>query len=85
MACIGLGNIDKNLIPIIVGCIFCFLNRLINQFEGTLLFKNPIITNFFDSFSRFLAVIPYIILKKRSKKINNRELQNINNDSIISL
>ena len=86
MSCIGLGKIDKNLIPIIVGCIFCFLNRLINQYDKTLLFKNPIITNFFDSFSRFLAVIPYIILKIRSKRINNKNIQNINNNnSFISL
>ena len=82
MAYISLGNIDKSLIPIIIGCIVCFLNRLLNQYDGTLLFKNLILTNIYISFSRFLAVIPYIILKRRSKHIQNNDLKSTKSDFI---
>ena len=69
MAFIGLGKINTNLIPIIIGCIFCFLNRLLNQYEGTKLFENVMLTNIFISFSDIFTIIPYIIFKIRSKKI----------------
>ena len=59
MAFISLGKIDKNLIPIIIGCIICFLDRLLEQYEGTLLFTNAILTNLFISFSRIFALIPF--------------------------
>ena len=75
MAFIGLGKIDKNLIPIIIGCVFCFLNRIINQYDGTLLFENIIITNIFIAFSDLFTIIPYLILKKRSKKIKDSDIQ----------
>ena len=61
MAFIGLGKINTNLIPIIIGCIFCFLNRLLNQYEGTKLFENVMLTNIFISFSDIFTIIPYII------------------------
>ena len=77
MAFIGLGKINTNLIPIIIGCIFCFVNRLLNQYEDTLLFKNVMLTNIFISFSDLFTIIPYIIFKIRSKKVykpENKEL-----------
>ena len=77
MAFIGLGKINSNLIPIIIGCIFCFLNRLLNQYEGTKLFENVMLTNIFISFSDIFTIIPYIIFKIRSKKVykpENKEL-----------
>ena len=77
MAFIGLGKINTNLIPIIIGCIFCFLNRLLNQYEGTKLFENVMLTNIFISFSDIFTIIPYIIFKIRSKKVykpENKEL-----------
>ena len=63
-----------------VGCVFCFLNRLLNQNKDTLLFKNPILTNIYISISRFLTFIPYLILRSRIKKITsyNNENQGIN-------
>ena len=73
MAFIGLGKINSNLIPIIIGCIFCFLNRLLNQYEGTKLFENVMLTNIFISFSDIFTIIPYIIFKIRSKKIYKPE------------
>ena len=63
MACISLGKIDKNFIPIFTGCIFCFLNRLLHQYDGALLFKNPIMMNICISSSKFFAFIPYFIHK----------------------
>ena len=73
MAFIGLGKINTNLIPIIIGCIFCFLNRLLNQYEGTKLFENVMLTNIFISFSDIFTIIPYIIFKIRSKKVYKPE------------
>ena len=73
MAFIGLGKINSNLIPIIIGCIFCFLNRLLNQYEGTKLFENVMLTNIFISFSDIFTIIPYIIFKIRSKKVYKPE------------
>ena len=80
MAYIKLGKIDKTQIPMAVGCVFCFLNRLLNQNKDTLLFKNPILTNIYISISRFLTFIPYLILRSRIKKITsyNNENQGIN-------
>lgn len=71
MALISLGKIDKSLIPTFVGCGFLFLNRLLNKYSETLLFKNIILTNIFISVSRILAFIPYLILKKRTKQKKN--------------
>ena len=67
MAFIGLGDVNKSLIAIIVGCIFCFLNRILNLFAETELFKNKILTNIFISFADVFTVIPYIIKKKDQK------------------
>ena len=77
MAFIGLGKINTNLIPIIVGCVFCFLNRLLNQYEGTSLFKNVMLTNIFISFSDLFTIVPYIIFKIRSKKVYKPENKEI--------
>ena len=82
MAIISLGKLDKDFIPVVVGCVVCFFNRLLNQFEGTSLFQNIILANIFISISRFLAVIPYIILKIRSKTIKRAEIKNKNNNDI---
>ena len=75
MAIIRLGKIDKSLIPIIVGCVFCFVNRIINQYDGSLLLENKIIPNIFIAFSDLLTLIPYLILKKRSKQIKDSDIQ----------
>ena len=68
MAFISFTKIDKSLIVIFIGCIFCFLNRLINQVDSELN-ENPIINDIVISPSRFLTVIPFIILKIRSKTL----------------
>ena len=72
--------IDKSLIVILVGCIFCFINRLLFRIKiSKILFENPILTNIFISLSRFLTVIPYIILTiKNKKKTINSDIENLN-------
>ena len=81
MAFISLGEINKAFIPLIVGCIICFLNRLVNQYEYTELFDHPIIMNVFIAFSKLFAIIPLIILKKNSKKSSARDIGIINNNT----
>ena len=82
MSFICLGKIDKTLIVIVIGCIFCFLNRFINQLDCEL-FKNPILTVIFISPSKFLTLIPFIILKIRSKRMNtSNEIENSRNKGI---
>ena len=67
MALIGLGAIDRNLIAIILSCIFCLLNRFINQLFQKKLLENKVYTNIVISFAESFIVIPYIIDRKRSK------------------
>ena len=76
MVCISIGKIDKNIITIILGCIICFGNRLLNQYDGTLLFDNVILTVMCISMSRFIAVIPFIIIKIRNKQLNKINIKN---------
>ena len=76
MSCINFGNIDKNLIAIIVGCVFCFLNRLLFQYDGSLLIKNSILTNIFASISKLFILIPYIIFKRRTNKATRDDISN---------
>ena len=80
MALINLGMIDKNLIPMPIACVFCFLNRIINKYFRDIVSNNMVI-NFTTSFSRFLAVIPFIILKKNTKKDHN--IETIKNNTVI--
>ena len=69
MACISLGTIDKTLIVILIGCVFCFLNRFISKIKvGKILFQSPMLSNIYIAISRFITVIPYIILIIKAKK-----------------
>ena len=81
MTFIGLGKINKNLIPLALGCIFCFLNRIVNQSKETELFNNIILTNIFISAANLLIIIPYIISIFRSKKVGNNNTNNKNNNN----
>ena len=80
MTCISLGYIDKTLIVIIVGCIVCFANRLLNSVDSAL-YKNSILLNIFISLSRFLAVIPFLILKRKTKRKNSSTDKDSDNTS----
>ena len=79
MACISLGKIDKNIIPIIVGSIFCFLNRLLNEAKPQI-YENTILTNIVISLSRFLTIIPLIIFKIKFKQDRSYNDKNNNSD-----
>ena len=80
MACISLGTINKSLIVIIIGSIICFLNRLLNKIEDAkILFENLVLINICMSLSRFLTIVPYIILKIRSKRKNkSSDIEDLN-------
>ena len=67
MAFISFGALDRSLIAIILSCVFCLLNRILNQFAQKKLLQNKIYTNIIISFAESFIVIPYIIFKKRSK------------------
>ena len=71
MKYISLGKIDKNIIPIFIGCIFSFLSRLLYNYDSILLFKHSIISNIVSAFSRMLTVFPFIVLKISSKELKN--------------
>ena len=78
MALIGLGQIDRNLIVIIIASICCLLNRFLNLYGETELFKNKIYTNIVISVAEILNVIPFIISRKRSKtKLIANDLKNV--------
>ena len=66
MRYISLGTIDRNSIPIFIGCIFSFLSRLLYNYDGIILFKHSIISNIVSAFSRVIMLIIKIekILKK---------------------
>ena len=83
MAFISIGKIDKNLIPMIAGCIFCFLNRLLNQYDGSLLFKNQIMMNIYISTSKLFTIIPFILLKINSKKVSSNDIKTIKNQQAL--
>ena len=83
MAFISIGKIDKNLIPMIAGCIFCFLNRILNQYDGSLLFKNQIMMNIYISTSKLFTIIPFILLKINSKKVSSNNIQTIKNQQAL--
>ena len=68
MAFIGFGKIDKNIIPLILGCAFCLLNRVLNSNSDSNLFENVVVTNIFISLANTLIIIPYIIYKIISRK-----------------
>ena len=81
MRFISIGKIDSNLISIIIGCIFCFLNRLLNQYNA-LLFENSILADVIVSVSYLFAIIPLIILKIRSKRKNKDDIEKANDNKI---
>jgi len=71
MAYIGFGKINKDIIPLILSCVFCLLNRLVNCVEDVKLFTNVILTNIFVALAHSLMIIPYIIYKIATKKCRN--------------
>ena len=81
MRFLSLGKIDKNIIPIIVGCVVCFLSRLVLLFPGdSELFDHAIIVNILVSISYFFTIIPFLILKYRTN--NKHKIESIKNNDL---
>ena len=78
MAIISLGKIDKKMFSILMGCIFCFLSRSVSAFEATILFDHPIIVSFSIAIAKCFNIIPFIIIKLRSKKVHKSDNENNN-------
>ena len=78
MAFIGFGIINKNIIPLILGSVFCLLNRLLNSYYGEELLINIIITNIFLALAHTFIIIPFIVYKI----INKIHWKNIKNNKI---
>ena len=76
MAFISFGLIDKNIIPILVGCIFAFLSRLLFNIKGVILFNHTLISNLLTTISKLFAFFPFIILKVRSRQTNKIDYDN---------
>ena len=77
MAFIGLGKIDKNLIPNAFGAIFAILFELFFT-DRIELFNHIVMSNLYSAISKLLSFIPFIILKIRSKKSSIKSSVNIN-------
>ena len=73
MAIISFGKLDKNKIPILIGCIICFLSRLLFLYDGTTLFDHGIISNIIVNFSKLFAIIPHIIFRRQTNNDNKVE------------
>lgn len=76
MAIISLGQIDKNLFAIVIGCIACFLNRCLNQYKDTILVDCKILTSIYIIIPRIFTVFLYIKIKKNSKI--SKKVMNLN-------
>ena len=72
MAFISLGKIDKNMIPIIVGCIFVILFEILFLIVDNTLSQHLVIIYLYAVISKLLIFIPFVILKIRSKKVNGK-------------
>ena len=70
MACIQLGEIGVNIIPIVTGCLFAFLNRLLLIIDGIMLPTHPLILTLFLGVAGLFSIFPLII------SFNNIKAQN---------
>ena len=84
MAFISLGTIDKKLLPILFGCIFSILNKLLMTSDQTILFQQKLLPNIIASFAQMLAIIPFIILKIKTRRAK-RDSYRIQADNEIEL
>ena len=78
MAIISIGNIDRNLIPIVIGCIFSFFSRLLFTYKDTKLFSHPLVSNIFATVAKYFTIFPFIIFKIQAHKTNNKTIEQIN-------
>ena len=72
VCCISVGKFDKCFLAVLIGCIFCFLNRFLNQYNSNLS-KQASIHNIYISGSKFLVIIPYLVSRKLNKDTPQNE------------
>ena len=82
MAIISIGQIDKKLIPILVGGAFFVFNRMIVKINEDIFRNHPIITDTLFSMTLVFNIIPFIILRRRSKNLHHNNIS-INTSEII--
>ena len=80
MAIIGLGKIGYNLIPILIGCIFCFLSRLLYLYKDTKLFSHAILTNLILLVAQLFMIIPHLMIKRQIISYHNESEFNLTDD-----
>ena len=73
MKIISLGKIDKKFIPIVLGCIFFFFNRLLFTKIETILFDHALIANILGEIANIFAFIPLLVLYFRSGKMKKQK------------
>ena len=78
MACLSLGKIDKNIIPLLIGCIFEIICSVLIKVSIFTIINHIIISMAYTSIFYLLAFIPFIILKIRLKK-EKSEIKIVNN------
>ena len=81
MRFITFGKIDRKIIPILLGCAFCFFHRsliLFTLFKKSNIGNHRIITNIYVAISKLFTIIPFIIYKNRTNKNNQNEINKIN-------
>lgn len=78
MACLSLGKIDQNIIPILVGCIFEISCSALAKIGIFTFFSHIIVTIILTSIFDLFGFIPFFILKIRTKK-EKAEVKNVNN------
>ena len=82
MAIISIGQIDKKLIPILVGGAFFVFNLMIVKINEDIFRNHPIITETLFSMTLVFNIIPFIILRRRSKNLHHNNIS-INTSEII--
>ena len=87
MKILSLGKIDKNIIPIFIGCIICFLNRATKAliFQKTILYGHSIIVSTYIAFSKLFTLLPYIIYIRRTNETDKKMMKNNNINKDISI
>ena len=78
MACLSLGKIDKNIIPLLIGCILEIICSILIKTGVFTLVTHVVISMAFISFFQLFAFVPFIILKIRLKK-EKSEVNSVSN------
>ena len=79
MVCLSLGKIDKNIIPILIGCIFEIICSVLIKYDVFTFYNHLIITTLYGTIFQVFAFIPFIILEIRMKNNKKKDDSVINN------